>query len=66
MILDNDISEYNNHSQVQNDRVGYMDMMNSDNDFPPQSPSASCITDMSDEECSNGEEASSNLIASSP
>jgi len=65
-ILDGDISEYDNNSQVRNDQVGFMDMMNNDGDLPPQSPSTSCITDMSNEECGNGEEASSKLIASSP
>lgn len=64
-ILDEDISEYDNNSQVRNDHVGFMDMMNNDVNFLPQSPSSSCITDMFYDECSNGEEASSKLIASS-
>ena len=42
-------------------------MMNNDGDFGPRSPpSSSCVTDLSDDqECSNGEEASSKLFAHS-
>lgn len=56
-------------SQAQNNNVGFMATMNNndDDDHMPRSPStSSCITDLSNEECGEGEEASSKLIASAP
>ena len=61
------VPRYHNFIQARNNHVGFADMMNNDGDFGPRSPpSSSCVTDLSDDqECSNGEEASSKLFAHS-
>lgn len=50
-----------------NNHVMSMEMESGDGDRRPHSPDSvsSCVTELSDDECSNGEEASSKLIASS-
>nr|ANW12213.1 transcription factor NACb [Narcissus tazetta] len=57
--IEEDIPQHHNNSQVQNlIHVGFMEMANNNRNLRPPSPSSSsCITNVSDEECSNGEEA---------
>nr|AIZ68166.1 NAC domain-containing protein 29 isoform 1 [Albuca bracteata] len=48
-----------------NNHVMFMEMESDNGDREPRSPNSasSCVTELSDDECSNGEEASSKLIA---
>ncbi|ONK56136.1 uncharacterized protein A4U43_C10F4490 [Asparagus officinalis] len=65
--INEDMSQYYDNLQARNNDVVFVEMNHMmGGDSGSQSPTSSCITDLSDEECSKVEEANSNLIASSP